>query len=152
MADGTFNVALGKVKYYTELPATNDALIIVLLVSAGLQADATLRDHDDLSALLAATNDEATFTNYARKSLTTATVTVDDTNNWVDIDITDQVWTNAGGATNNTLGKLLVCYDPDTTTGTDTTVVPLTFHDFSVSTDGSSLTAEIAALGFFRAA
>ena len=152
MADGCFNISKGKIKYYTELPATNDALIIVLLKSAGLEADATLADHDNLSVLLAATNDEADATNYVRKSLTTATNTVDDTNNWLDVDITDQVWTNLGGATNNTLGKLLVCYDPDTTVGTDTTVVPLTYHDFAVTSDGSSVTAEIASLGFFRAA
>lgn len=152
MTDLTFNVALGRVREYSALAAANDALIIVLLKSAGLEVDATLRDHDTLSALLAAANDECDATNYARKSVTTATITVDDTNNWVDIDIADQTWTNFGGATNNTIGKLLVCYDPDTTTGTDTTIVPLTAHDFAFTTDGASVTAQIATAGFFRAA
>jgi hypothetical protein len=152
MGDVVANIALGKVKYYAELPATNDALILVLLKSSGLEADATLRDYDDLAALLAGTNDEADFTNYARKSITSATITVDDTNNRVDIDIADQVYTAAGGATNNTLGKALLCYDPDTTAGTDSSIVPLTMHDFSVTTDGTDLTLVIASAGFYRAA
>lgn len=100
---------------------------------------------------MAAANDEADFTNYVRKNVTTTTPTVDDTNNRIDIDIADQTWTAAGGGTNNTLSKLLIVYDPDTTTGTDSTVVPLTAHDFVVTTDGSDLTAQIAASGFYRA-
>jgi len=152
MADVVFNISLGEVKKYAKLDGgANDALIVVLLKSAGIEADATIRDHDDLAALLAAANDEADFTNYARKTITSATITVDDTNNRVDIDIADQTWTAAGGGTNNTLAALLVNYDPDTTAGTDSTVVPLTKHDFSVTTDGSDLTAQIAAAGFFRA-
>jgi hypothetical protein len=151
MADGVFNISLGEVKERAKLSAANDALIFVLLVSSGIVADATLRDYDDLSTLLAGTSDEATFTNYVRKNVTTATITVDDTNERVDIDVADQTWTAAGGGTNNTLAKLLVTHDPDTTTGTDTTVIPLTFHDFSVTTDGSDLTAQIAAAGFYRA-
>lgn len=80
-----------------------------------------------------------------------ATITVDDTNNRVDIDIADQTWVAAGGGTNNTVEKLLICYDPDNTTGTDTTIVPITAHTFQVTTDGSDLTAQIAASGFYRA-
>jgi len=153
MADVVFNISLGEVKKYCKLDGgANDALIVVLLKSSGLEADGTIRDYDDLAALLAAANDEADFTNYVRKTISSATITVDDTNNRVDIDIADQVWTSAGGAANNTLGALLVCYDPDTTAGTDSTVVPLTKHDFSVTTDGTDLTAQIASAGFYRAA
>lgn len=152
MANGVFNIARGRAGYYSSLPAANDALIVVLLKSSGLEADDTLNNYDDLAALLAAANDEADFTNYARKSLTSATLTVDDTNNRLDVDIADQTWTSAGGASNNTLGKLLVCYDPDTTGGTDSTVIPLTYHDFTATTDGNDLTAQIAAAGYYRAA
>lgn len=152
MANISFNISKGEIKKYCKLDGgANDALIIVLLKSSGLQADATLADHDNLSVLLAATNDEADFTNYARKTVTSATITVDDTNDRVDIDIADQTWTSAGGATNNSLGALLVCYDPDTTGGTDSDIIPLTKHDFVVTTDGNDLTAQINAAGFFRA-
>lgn len=151
MADGVFNIAKGRVAYYATLPAANDALIVVLLKSAGLVSDATLVDYDDLAALLAGASDEADFTNYVRKTGASVTVTVDDTNERVDCDLADITWTAAGGASNNTIAKLIICYDPDTTGGTDSSIVPLTHHDFSVTTDGSDLTAQIAAAGFFRA-
>lgn len=153
MADGVFNIAKGRVAHYASQVGTgNAALVLVLLQSAGLEADATLADHDTLAAVLAGASDEATFTNYARKTVTSAQVTVDDTNSRVDVDIADQTWASAGGAVNNTLAKLLVCYDADTTGGTDSAIVPLTFHDFAATTDGNDLTATIAAAGFFRAA
>lgn len=157
MADGVFNIAKGRVNELVTRVDTNDptnsALIIVLL-QAG-EADGTLEDYDDLSTLLAAAgNTEATFTNYARKTLTDTdltTPTPDDTNNRMDADFPDQTWTSAGGATNNTLVKLLVCYDSDTTGGTDSNIIPLTHHDFAVTTDGSDLIAQVAAAGFYRA-
>lgn len=152
MADGVFNISLGEVKRYAKLiDGANDALVVVLLQSSGLEADATLRDYDNLSVLLAASNDEATASNYVRKIVSSTTITVDDTNNRVDIDIADQTWTALGGGVNNSLGKLLICYDPDTTGGTDADLVPLTFHDFILTTDGSDVTAVVASSGFYRA-
>lgn len=153
MSDGVFNIAKGKIAYYAGLPAANDALIVVLLKSSGLEADDTLNNYDDLAALLAAANDEADATNYARKTVTASiTVTVDDTGNKVDIDMPDLTWIALGGVSNNTIGKMLVCYDPDTTAGTDSTVVPLTYHDSTLSTDGTDVTVQFAAAGFARAA
>lgn len=152
MGNGVFNVSKGLWRYYLGLPATNDALVVVLLKSTGLVADSALADYDDLTALLAGASDEADFTGYARKSITSGvTITVDDPNDRVDGDIPDQVWSTAGGATNNTLGKLLVCYDPDTTGGTDGSVIPLAYYDFTVTTDGSDVTAQLNAAGFARA-
>lgn len=156
MADGVFNIAKGRVNEYVNRVDSNDptnsALVVVLLQVA--EADATLEDYDDLSALLAGSNTEATFTNYARKVLTDTDVTAptpDDTNNRQDADIPDQTWTSAGGATNNTLVKMLVCYDNDTTAGTDANIIPLTYHDFSITTNGNDLSALINAAGFYRA-
>lgn len=158
MADGVFNIAKGRgVEWFRIIDTNhhaNSALIVVLLVATGLEADDTLNNYDDLSTLLAAANDEATFTNYARKTLTDADITFpapDDTNNRIDLDIPDITWLTAGGGTNNTLAKLLVCFDDDTTSGTDTSVIPWTYHDFSVTTDGTDLTAQIATAGLFRA-
>jgi hypothetical protein len=149
-ADFVFNISLGRFVYYCTLPATSDALIVVLLKASA--ADASARDFDDLAALLAGTADEADFTNYTRKTVSSITVTVDDTNERTDVDIADQTWTSAGGGTNNTLTDLLMTYDNDTGAGTDSAIVPMTQHDFAVTTDGSDLTAQIAAAGFGRAA
>lgn len=145
MADGVFNIAKGRAAKYVE---DNTSSIVVLLLQAN-ETEADLIDHDDVSALLgAAGNTEATFTNYARKTGVTETVTQDDSNNRTDIDIPDQTWTSAGGATNNTLTKLIVAVS---TGAGDANLVPLTHHDFPVTTDGTDLTAQINAAGFFRA-
>ena len=160
MANGVFNIAKGRAyEFYRSVKGNspaNSAFIVVLLKATGLEADDTLNNYDDLSTLLAAANDECDFTNYARKTLTDAELASipapDDTNNRVDLDIPDLTWTSPGGATNNTIGKLLVCYDSDTTGGTDSNIIPVTYHDFTATTDGNDLTAVIAAAGFFRAA
>lgn len=148
-ANGIFNISLGRFAYYATLPAAADALVVVILQTTGLQADATLRDHDDLAALLAATNDEPTNTGYARKTVTSVTVTVDDTNERVDVDHADQTWTAVAAGTN--WAKLLECYDDDTGAGTDANIRPLSFHDFSVTPDGSDITAVYDAAGIMRA-
>lgn len=145
MADGVFNIAKGAAAEMFRDAGTNG---IVMLLQAN-EAEATLVDRDHITALLAeAGTTEATFTNYARKTGLTGTVTVDDTNDRVDIDIPDQTWTAAGNGTNNTLTKLVVAYE---NAAADTTRVPLTHHDFAVTTDGSDLTAQFNAAGFFRA-
>lgn len=120
-----FNIAKGKSNRYADLPGTNDALILVLLDNTGLEADAVLQDYDTLSALLAGASNEMTFTGYARRTLAGVTVTPNDTANTQNTDATDPAaWTNTGGAA-ATCGAAIVCYDPDTTGGTDADLVPL---------------------------
>lgn len=144
MADIVFNIALGKVKYYAELPATNDALIMVPLESSGLETDAVLRDKDDLAAVVAGTTNEQTTV--GRKTLTGVTVTVDDTNDRVAIDCADVTWTSPTG---NAIGAVVICYDPDTTGGTDADLIPLTKHGITWTPDGNNFTLTIS--DFFRA-
>lgn len=146
MADVVFNIAKGRLAYYADLPGTDDALIAVLLQSGG-QADNVLIDNDTLADVLAG-NAEADFTNYSRQTLTGVSVTVDDLTNVVRIDADDLTWTSAGGATNNTLAKLLICYDPDTTGGDDSEIIPLTAHDVSITTDGSTIIITLHSDGF----
>ena len=152
-----FNVAKGSVRYYFGLPAANDGIVILLLKASGLVSDDVLADYADVAALLAGASDEADFTNYARKVLTSGvTITQDNTNNRVDIDIDNQTWSGAGsitpGPANNSLGKLVVAYDPDTTTPGDNALIPLVALDFVATTDGTNLVAEVNAAGLARAA
>ena len=133
MADLEFTNAKGMTGYYMTLPAANDALILVPIQTTGLEADATLRDYDDLSTLLAGTSNEHAM---GRKTITSTTITVDDTANTKTIDVPDQTYvTPAAGVQ---VGKFLLCYDPDTTAGTDTTVIPLLAHDAAVTPDGTN--------------
>jgi len=154
MADFIFNIAKGQDKtYFSNVNANtpaNSAIVVVLLQAS--EADGTLRDYANLSTLLAAGgNTEATFTNYgARKVITDTdglTVTVDNGADTLVIDMPDQVWTSAGGTTDNTLTKLLLCYDSDTTGGDDTNIVPVYAYDFAATTNGENLEARPAAGG-----
>lgn len=151
MSDGTFNIAKGKVAYYAMLGETSDALIAVLLKSGSGVSDADLIAFDDLETLLAGGYDECDFTNYARKTLASVTVTPDDTNDRIDVDAADLVYTDAGGASNNTTAKLLICYDADTGTGDDGDIIPLSHHDLTINTDGSTVTVQFPTGGFWRA-
>jgi hypothetical protein len=144
MGNIVFNQSLGRVAYDMTLPAANDALIIVPIETTGIESDATLRDYDDLGALLTAANNEQTT--MGRKTVTSVTVTVNDTNDRVEVDIADQTW---AGATGNAISALLFCYDGDTTGGTDANIRPLTKHDFAITPDGSDVSATVA--DFFRA-
>lgn len=155
MADQVFNIALGRVvELYNRVdqndPA-NSALIVVAINTSA--TDAVLKDLDTLAAIIADANTaEVTNTGYARKVLTDADITAfapDDGNDRVDIDIPDQTWTGVGAGTGWT--DLIVAYDSDTAGGTDANIIPMTQHDLVVTPDGSDLTAEIAAAGFFRA-
>ncbi|PHS23494.1 MAG: hypothetical protein COA83_09655 [Methylophaga sp.] len=144
MADGVFNIAKGGVAEKIRGGATN--LTVVLLSVA--EVDASLSDYADMAALLVASNTEATFTNYARKTGITGIIAVDNTNERVDCSCADQTWLTAGGAINNTLVKAIVCYSQG---AGDANLIPLTYHDFTPTTDASDLTVKFAAAGFYRA-
>lgn len=154
-ADVTANIAKGRVIEFMNRvdnnDPTNSAIVVGLLKLS--QADSALIDFDDLDALLAnAGNTEADFTNYTRKVQSDTEITFgapDDTNDRYDADLPDITWTSAGGASNNSIVKLFIGYDPDTTSGDDTEIIPLTLQDFSATTDGNDLTATINV--FFRA-
>lgn len=153
MADFVFNVAKGRVAEFAnrvdQNDPTNSALIIVVIDANG-DTDATMKDRDTLSALLGGTANEVTNTNYARKTLTdsdVAAVSPDDANDRMDIDLADQTWSAV--AAGDAWTDLIICYDADTTAGDDTNIIPLTCHDFAVTPDGTDITATIA--NFFRA-
>jgi len=161
MADFVSNIAKGRGTQWVEeirgsvSPYTNSALIVSLW-RRGASTDAVLKDYNDMAAFEADANaaelTSGVNANYVRKNVidTTPTITYDDTNEWVDVDMPDITWT-ALGAGGTAITDLMVAFDPDTTAGTDSTVIPWTFHAFAVTADGSDVTAQIATLGFFRA-
>lgn len=157
MANLVFNIAKGRsAELYNRVKSNdpaNSALIVVALATAGLETDAVLLDKATLADVFAGATDEATNAGYVRKVLTDvdlAAFAVDNTNDRVDLDIPDPTWTAV--AAGSGWSKILICYDSDTTAGTDANIIPLTMHDFVVVPDGSDITAQVAAAGFFRAA
>lgn len=155
MADLVFNIAKGRVvELFRRVDANDPANSALILVPVDVAAvsDATLRDFDTLSAITAGGVTERTTGGWNRKTLTDADITFpapDDTNDRYDIDIPDQTWTavTAGAVTD-----LILCYDPDTTAGTDADLIPLCLYDFAITPDGSDVVAVVNAAGFFRAA
>jgi hypothetical protein len=161
MADFAFNRSKGRTVQFAELilgaasPYTNAAFIASLWNITA--TDATEIDLDDFAAIEAqGTNAELTSgtnANYARKTLDETgdglTVTYDDTNDRVDIDVNDQTWTALGAGT--AITDFIMGFDNDTTAGTDSNILPVSQHDFVVTPDGSDVTAQIATAGFYRA-
>jgi hypothetical protein len=156
MADFVFNIAKGRVvELYNRVKGNdpaNSALILVVLATTGLESDATLRDKDTLADVVSGTTNEVTNTNYARKTLTDADLAAwapDDTNDRTDLDLSDQTFSAI--AAGDGWSKLLLCYDPDTTGGTDANIVPLLAWDFVFTPDGSDIQAVVNASGIYRA-
>lgn len=155
MANFVYNIAAGKVAEYAERVNANDptnSAFVLVVINADGTDDAAMKDVDTLTALLALDANEVTNANYARKTLNQAggiTVTVDDANDRVEVDIPDQTFTDI--AAGDPWTDLVICYDPDTTGGTDANIVPLVNLDFAVTPDGSSIVAEFDGDGFFNA-
>ena len=157
MADFVFNIAKGRfVELYNRVDSNDpaNAVLLVIAINAGAATDATLKDYDTMAQIEADANAaEATNSGYSRKVLTDTDIVAfapDDTNDRVDVDIPDQTWT--GVAAGSAWTDLIVAYDNDSTSGTDSSVVPLTLHDFAVTPSGSDITMQVATAGFARAA
>jgi hypothetical protein len=152
MANIVFNIAKGRVvEYYNRVEAsdpTNAALILVPIETSGLESDANLIDSDSLAEVLdGATNEQTTM---GRKTLTDSDLAAlpapDDTNDRYEVSLPTVTWTAASG---NAISKIVVCYDPDTTGGADSAIIPLTMFDAVVTPDGNDL--QLTGGVFFRA-
>ena len=142
MSDFFFNIAKGAFAEKFRDGAANG----IVLLSVAQEAEDAAKDHDELNAYFgAAGNTEASDGSYARKTGLTGTITVDDTNNRVDVDLPDQTWSALAGAA---ITDLMVAYEES---ASEAGRIPLTSHDFAVTPDGSDVTAQFNASGFGRA-
>ena len=143
------NIAKGRVASLAALPLTNDALIAVPIRTTAVPTDEQFRDAATLAAILAIGTENTTMT---RKTLAGVTVTVDNAANETRVTATNPTWTAAqmasgGGA----VSKLVICYDDDTTTGTDSSLIPIVALDMVVTPDGNAFEYQFAANGFYAA-
>jgi hypothetical protein len=134
----TFDYALGReVELYNRVDTddpTNSAFLMVVLAATGLEADTTLRTYATLSALLAGTSNEVTNGAYARKTLTQADLSAfapNTTTHRTTLSLPLQTFTTI--AAGDSWSKVLICYDSDTTGGTDANVLPVTAADLRIS-------------------
>lgn len=154
MADFTFNIAKGRIVEFYNRVENNDpstsALILVPLSASGTEAQG--QDLDDLAAVEADANfAEITTGGWSRKTLTDTELAAlpapDDTNNRYAVAVPTVTWTSVAVG-NNTTG-LLVCYDSNTGAGTDSNIIPLTHHTFTVTADGNNVVLNVG--DFLRA-
>jgi hypothetical protein len=152
VANIVFNIAKGRVvELYNRVenndPA-NSAIILIPIETSGLESDATLIDVDTLTALLSGTTNEQTT--MGRKTLTDADLAAlpapDDANDRYEVSLPTVTWTAASG---NAISKIAVCYDADTTSGTDANIIPLTMFDFVQTPSGADI--QMTTGVFFRA-
>jgi hypothetical protein len=152
MADFAFNIAKGRaVELFNRVDANDPATatLVIVCVDVAAVTDATIKDFDTLAAVLAGGVTERAATGWGRKTLTDAEITMpaaDDANDRYDIDIPDQMWT---AVTAGVVTDLIICYSPSA--GADSTLIPISMHDFAITPDGSDVTAAINAAGFYRA-
>lgn len=152
MANIVFNISKGRVAELYDRVKLNDpancALILVPIETSGLEADSVLIDVDTLTALVAGTTNEQTT--MGRKVLTDAELATvpapDDTNDRNERSLPTVTWSAASG---NAISKIAVCYDSDTTGGTDSNIVPLTLFDFAQTPSGADI--QMTGGTFFRA-
>lgn len=152
MANIVFNIAKGRVvELYNRVEASdppNSAIILVPIETTGLESDATLIDADSLAELIAGTTNEQTT--MGRKTLTGADIAAmpapDDANDRYEVSLPTVTWAAAAG---NAISKIAVCYDPDTTAGTDANIIPLTMFDFAMTPSGADI--QMTGGAFFRA-
>ncbi len=143
MADFAFNIGKGRtaelVRRVDLNDPTNSAIILVPLSASGTEAQG--QDLADLAAVEADANfAEQTTGSWVRKTLTDADLAptdyaADNTNNRTNVKVPSVTWT---APSTNTTG-LLVCYDSDTAAGTDSAIIPLTHHTFTVTGDGNDV-------------
>lgn len=153
----TPNVALGRVNELARRINANDpansVFVIVWLVSSASLED--FRDCDTLADVLAVSGtSEATHTGYSRRILdntASITVTVDDSGDLQVTDFPNQLYEDVQGDDDDVKFAVLG-YDANSTSGSDSDIVPCTVSDFAVSPNGGDVTLVVATGGAFVAA
>lgn len=154
MANFVFETGLGRVAAYVAdvLAGGNDAIVWIPMSQSG-----TAEQSEGLTtfAQIEANANFAEQTNASWGRITHdetgdgLAVAFDATNNREECDSNDLVWA-APSVGNDTVG-LIACYDPDTTSGDDTTLVPLVHLDMAVTANGQQVTFQFNAEGWYNA-
>lgn len=128
-----FNVSLGReVELYNRVDSndpTNSAFIMAVLASSGLEDSEVLRDKDTFADVVSGTTNWVTNTGYSRKTITDADLSVyvvDDTTDSITLTIPVQTFSTISSG--DSWAMAVLGYDPDTTAGTDSTIIPVTGH------------------------
>lgn len=124
----------------TNSPA-NSAIIVVPMATAGTEAQG--QDLATLADIEADPNfSERTTGNWNRKELESAQLaaaTVDHGNNRFPLAVPVLLWSSPNPSAGNNIVGVVICYDSDTTSNPDSAIIPITFNDAAVTTDGNQV-------------
>lgn len=149
MANLVCNIALGRwaeLFNRVKLGDPSAARAYIIPIAAGAVTDATLKDCDDFAAMVTAGVTERTANGWNRKTLAAVdlpTLTPDDTNDRMAVDIADQSWTPTTPA--DTVSDLVVCY-ASVASPTNAQLLPMLVLDYVVTPSGATETANITDL------
>lgn len=148
MASGWYSTGLKKCLDGTIALGTTSLKIMLVSSTYSFDPDTDTLDDgtsgDPNSKELVATNYTGGYGGAGRKS-TTVTLQTNDTSNRVDIALSNVTWTALGGATNDTIGGVILVYE---TGGSDSTSIPIAFFDLTdTPTNGSDITLSMTSLG-----
>lgn len=153
MGSFIFDIALGRVgqlcKSINDALLPHDAIVWRLLQGAGLETDPSLRQRLTMADILTGTSVEASFSGYAPITHRASIVSAVDLLGHARVvnDTTDPTWSPTSA---QLLGKIIACYDPDSTSGTDADLIPLFADDFAGTTPTSgAILYPISNNGFF---
>src|SRR5882757_251218 len=119
------------------LTGTASLLVVMFRIT---ETNLTLQTRLTLATVVA-NNTESAYTNYARIPVTTG-VAVSIASHVTKLTMPNQSWANAGGAVNEAITSLMICYKPSSG-ATDSQIIPYATYDFVITTDGSNLTATV---------
>jgi len=141
VVDYFFNIAKGAfVEKFRDAAANG-----IVALATGMDSDDAANNAATFAAFWTGANVEKSGGGYARKTGLTGTITVDNTNNRVDVDFPDQTFT---ALTGTAVIKLIVGYEES---AAESGRIPVSAHDFAITPDGSDVTAQFNASGFGRA-
>ncbi len=143
MGQGVFNISKGLEAYYASLPAASDAMILALYT--GTETDNNIKDCATMAAVEATALAEVTEGWYSRHTLSSVSVSTDNTNDRKIIANAENIayTTTAGTAA---VKRGVIFYDPNTGTSTDTTRIPVWYGDVVFTADGTVVTITSANL------
>lgn len=152
MAGVVANISKGsEVAYYNNVltnSPTNSAFIMLILATGG-DSLSTLQDYDTVATMLAGPSNEVTNTGYSRKTIVDSDLfawSPDDSGNRVFLSFPDQTFATISAG--NVWDHCVIAYDPDTTSGTDSTLVPVTIAEARISGLPISHTGGNTIIGF----
>lgn len=130
-----FNVSKGReVEFYNRVNGNDPTnSVFVMLVLNEVSSIYDLRDYETLSSLLG-DYDEVSNTGYSRKTINDAAIgnyTIDHTNNRIPLTLPLQTFATISAGDN--WDVVVVCYDNDSTGGTDANIVPISAHELRIS-------------------